>query len=139
MKSAFVHTGGPEHSVYVIPPRESSNRLCYFLLLLTASHGLVKADAKFQMMYDNLLLDLGSLRVIDIPQLFQRMIEGQIAILMAKIVDNILIRGQTSAVDQLLKAFNAIFKFGTAVHGPRKPRNCSFNIVQNKYFTCMIE
>lgn len=104
LKSAFLQTGAAERSANIVPAWQSADRFRCLWLLLTASDGLVNAKAKFQVQSGVLLLDLGLLRVSEAPQLFHEMIQGQPAVLVAKIVDDICITGEIDAGDLLLKA-----------------------------------
>lgn len=47
VRSAFLKTGRAARDVYVVSPRESSNR-SYCWLLLLVSYGLVNANAKWR-------------------------------------------------------------------------------------------
>ena len=91
------------------------------------------------MQSDNLLLDLGLQRVIDVPQLFYAMSDGKLSVVVAKIVDDILATGENNAVDQLLERFNSKFKFGTVIHGPGRLRYFGFNISQHEDFKCSLD
>ena len=139
VKSAFLQTGPAERSVYVIPPLVSEDRFRSVWLLLAASYGLVNANAKFQVQSDNLLLDLGMLRVTDIPQLFYAKSNGRLTILLAKIVDDILVTGEVAVFENVLRMFNEKFKFGTIVHGPGKLRYFGFNVIQYDDYTTVID
>ena len=139
VKSAFLQTGAAERQVFVIPPGESKDRFKSLWLLLTASYGLVNANAKFQALADDLLLDLGLSRVIDVPQLFYGKKDGVLTVLMAKIVDDILITGISDDVTSLLREFNKRLKFGTITHGPGRLRYFGFNIVQYEDYTVVID
>lgn len=48
VNSAFVQTVNAHRDVYVIPPRDPTDRFKCLLLLLTASYGLVNSNANFQ-------------------------------------------------------------------------------------------
>lgn len=113
-------------SLPVIPSDRSADRFCCLWLLPTPSYGLVSANAKFQVQYDNILLNLGLLRVVGVPQLLFDMTEGQLAVLVARVVDDILIIGEIDGVDLLLEAFNVQFKFGTVVQAPSQLRYIVF-------------
>lgn len=139
VKSAFLQTSAAVPRVYVIPPRESECRFQYFWLLLIAQYGLLNDNAKFKVQSDDLLLDLGLLQVIDVLQLFYGMIEGQLAVFVAKILDDILIAGETNAIDQHQQAFNIKVKFGAVIQRPVKLHEFGFNIVLHDGFTCRID
>ena len=98
----------------------------------------MNANSKYQVQSDNLLLNLGLERLIDVPQLFYRKVDGKISVLVAKIVDDILATGEKDAVERVLTDFNDRFNFGTVIHGPGILRFFGFNIVQNDDFTCAI-
>ena len=69
VKAAFLQTGLALRDVYVIPPRECTNKNVYWLLL-AATYGLVNANAKWQSQSDQLFKELGLVQCPLIPQLF---------------------------------------------------------------------
>lgn len=137
VKAAFLQTGQALRDVYVIPPRECTSKDVYWLLL-TAAYGLVNANAKWQSQSDQLFFDLGLEQCPVLPQLFYIIKNGQLVLLAAKIVDDILVTGDTDMVDKFITGFNSKFKFGTVVHGPGNLRFFGLNLVQNEDYTCEI-
>lgn len=138
VKSAFLQTGKAQRDVYVVPPRESLDRRNRWLLL-TAAYGLVNANAKWQDQSDTLLHELGLHQLPVVPQLFHIIQNGQLMLLVAKIVDDILVTGVTNEVDKFLAGFDARFELGTVAHGPGSLRFYGMNIVQNEDMTCSID
>lgn len=126
--SAFLQTGHAERDVHVRPPAESYQRKWFLWLLNSATYGLVNDIAKWQVHSDQILLDLGMLRTPLIPQLFYFKHKGQISVLCAKIVDDILFAGQPPDVDKLISGFNRKFTLGTIVHAPGHLRFFGLNI-----------
>ena len=57
-KSTFLQTGSAQRDVYVVPPRESSTKEHYWLLL-KAWYGLLNANAKWQNEIDTFFHELG--------------------------------------------------------------------------------
>lgn len=69
-ESAFLQNGIAKRDVYVVPPRESNDKKILWLLL-TASYGLVNANAKWQEQSDELFLSsLGLTQLVYVPQFF---------------------------------------------------------------------
>lgn len=136
--SNFLPTSAAERSVHVIPTRESQDKFQCLWLLLTASYGSGNANAQPQMQSDNLLFHLGMHRVLVVTQLFHCMKKEMLSILVAKIVNVMLIAGDTFAVNHFLHAFNLRFKFETLVHGPGKQEFFEFSDIQNEDFTCTV-
>lgn len=69
VKSAFLQTGKAERKVYVVPPKEATDRFKLLWLLLVVSYSLVNTNARFQEQSDSLLLEPGMKRVIEVLQL----------------------------------------------------------------------
>lgn len=67
-------------------------------LLKAVAYDLVNANEKWQTRSDGLLLSLGLSRVPIIPQLLFREKNGNLFVLVAKIVDNLLITRTSEAV-----------------------------------------
>ena len=100
--SAFIQTGEAKRDVYVIPPRESSEK-CYYWLLLTADYGLVNFNEKYQAQIDTFLTSLGFLQLIYVPQLFHIMDDGgNNQLLAVNIVDDILLVGDQKYVSSVI-------------------------------------
>lgn len=112
----------------MIPPRGSADRFRCVWLLLTASIGLDSANVRLQVQSDNLLLNLGLRRVIDVLQMLYKVVECQLAVQMAHTVDGILITGKINALYLHPKAVSVKFNFGTMVHGPGHLRNFGFKL-----------
>lgn len=134
VNSAFLQTGAAECSVYVVPPREFQDRFMSLWLLLAASYGLVNAKEKFQVQSEALLLKLGLLRLVDIPQLFYAKADGKLTILLAKIVDEILIIVHHDLVEYIIPRFDRKFKIGTVVHDHGPIRYFVLHILQSDNF-----
>jgi len=118
--SAFLQSGLAEREVYVVPPRESGKRI-YYWLLLTAAYGLVNAGAKWQQTIDNSLAEMGFLQLAYIPQLFyMRSGDGSLSLLAVKVVDDILMVGDTGDLKSVIGKIRAEYKVGTVVYGPGK-------------------
>lgn len=115
VKSAFLQTGNAHRDVYVRPLRESTDRFKCLWLLLTASYGMVNANAKFQVQSEELLLSIGLKKVIEITHIFYAKCNGALSIMLAKIIDDILISGSHEVVDDIIQRFNSKFQLGTIV------------------------
>lgn len=140
VKTAFLQTGQAERDVYVVPPTESSDRNKCLWLLLTASYGLVNANAKWQVVSDQTLHKIGFCSIPVLPQLFYLTDDsGTTIAALAKIVDDFLICGQTKVVDDVIRSIGQIFTLGTIIHGPGLLRYFGLNIVQHDDMTITID
>lgn len=90
LKSAFLQTEEIQREVFVISPRESTDRLDYWLLL-TAAYGFVDANVKWKDHSDILITSIGLRQVIFVPQRFFNMRGNRLCLIVAKIVDDIII------------------------------------------------
>lgn len=86
-----------------------------------------------------MLLSHGFRSVIDAPQSVYYQQIKKLKALTAKIVDGILVTGETHVADQLLKSIDIKIKFGTVVHRPGMLRHFGFNIAHHEYVTCTID
>ena len=129
VKNAFLQTGLAERDVYVIPPRESSNRKSLWLLL-AAAYGLVNANSKWQLQSDTAITNMGLTQCRYIPQLFYMKKNRKTVLLVAKIVDDMLVTGETSYVKSFVHKFNTQFTLGTVTYGPGLLRFYGLNIRQ---------
>ena len=114
---AFLQTGSAQRDVYVIPPRECSNREFYWLLL-AASYGLLNTNAKWQKHSDATFEKLGLLNVAYVPQLFCRKVDGELRLIVLKVVDDILIGGLTDDRKAFVQKLKEHYVIGTIVHTP---------------------
>lgn len=92
-ESAFLQTGSAQRDVYVIPPKEGTDRTVHWLLL-TAAYGLVNANGKWQHQSDATLKEHGLKKVAVIPHLFYMCSGNKLSILIAEIVDDVLLTGE---------------------------------------------
>ena len=114
VKNTFLQTGLAERDVYVIPTRESSNRKSVWLLL-AAAYGLVNANSKWQLQSDTAITNMGLTQCRYIPQLFYLKKNRKTVLLVAKIVDDMLVTGETSYVKRFVHKFNTQFTLGTCL------------------------
>ena len=138
VKNAFLQTGMAARDVYVIPPKESTNRKSLWLLL-AAAYGLVNANSKWQIQSDKVLTDMGLEQCTYVPQLFTLKVNGKIVLIVAKIVDDMLATGELAMTEQFIKKFNIQFKLGTVNYGPGLLRFYGLNIRQFDDFHCTID
>ena len=103
--------------MYVVSPRECAKR-CHYWLLLAAAYGLVNAGAKWQMVSDALLRNIGFTQHRYMPQLFYILKNGKLEMLCAKIVDDVLFAGPGNATEQIINRIQQEYKLGTVVYGP---------------------
>lgn len=136
--SAFLQTGKAARKVYVVPPRESGHKDKLWLLL-TAAYGLVNSNAKWQIMSDQVLVDFGLVQCPYIPQLFYKIQDRKLVLLVGKIVDDLLMTGVQEQVSVFIKHFNSKFKFGSVTSGPGKLRFYGLDITQHDDYTSSIK
>lgn len=138
VKNAFLQTGLAERDVYVIPPKESTNRKSLWLLL-AAAYGLVNANSKWQLQSDKALTTMGLEQSRHIPQLFTFKRNGKLVLIIAKIVDDMLATGELSYVKSFISKFDSQFSLGTVNYGPGLLRFYGLNIRQHADFHCTID
>lgn len=100
-------------------------------LLLTAAYGLVNANAKWQSQSDQVMFDLGLTQSVHVPQLFYRIENGRLVLIVAEIVDDLKGAGEGDRVKTFMAEFDRRFKFGDIMQGPGKLRFFGINTVQN--------
>lgn len=116
VKAAYMKTGKAARDVYVRPPREPKYRRHYWLLF-TAIYGIVNWNAKLQTQAYELILSLGLSSVTVVAQIFHLNKDRKVVLLVAK-VDDLLITGVKSYVEEFLEKFTKKFEFGSVVRGP---------------------
>lgn len=97
-----------------------------------ATYGLVNANGKVQTQSDNLLLNRGLCKVIDVSRLFYYQSDGNLQASIAKIFDDILVKGDKDVVDEVPKSIDVKLKFEKIVHGPGKLQYCGSSITQHE-------
>lgn len=117
MKSAFFQTGNAQRGVYVILPRDFTKE-SHFWIILAAQYGLVNAIAKWQSHSDVHIKLLQLNQVAVIPKRFFKREKGQLVLLVANIVGDLLITDENCFVETFRTEFDSNFTFGTVVHGP---------------------
>eukprot|EP00171_Calliarthron_tuberculosum_P022021 IDg22021t1 len=84
-----------------------------------AAYGLVNAGAKWQEHIEKTLKSIGFMQVILIPQLFYlRDDSGDISVIAAKVVDDILFVGDILHLKSAIRKLQAKYEIGTIVYGP---------------------
>lgn len=134
---AFHQTGAAERQVYVRPPRESNHKRVLWLLLV-AGYGLTNAGAKWQRKSDEAMIAIGMQAIPVIPQLFGKFIDGNLALLAIKIVDDILLTGTDDELAWFERAFGGVFKLGESETGPGRLRFYGLQIEQAEDFSCSV-
>ena len=137
VKSAFLQSGPATRNVYVIPPKECKDRTFYCLLLI-ASYRLVNANAKWQLHSDTTLQDCGLLCVVHLPQLFYKRKDGQLWIIVAKVVDDILVAGSSEARKWLVAKLSSRYAIGTILHTPGRFLFFGLTIEQDEKYTVIL-
>lgn len=117
IKGAFLQSGKAERDVYVGSPRECVRKYFYWLLDV-ATYGLVNANAKWQCNSDNTFSDTGLKSVVHIPQLFYLRLNGNLALVVAKVTDDILVGGSLHNRKTFIQKLSKSYVLGTVVHMP---------------------
>lgn len=102
-KTALQNCPG-SRDVYVILPREFAF-LKELWLLLVAAYELVSLNAKRQIQSDEAFHFLGLEQIIVVPQLFYQKQDGEVVLVVVKIVDDIFAIGKDDAFPQLATHF----------------------------------
>lgn len=140
VKTAFLQADQAAPDLYVIPPRESTDRHQCFWLLFTASFGLENANAKRQVIYDHALYDIGFCSLATFSQLFYLQgNDGSVVAARAKIMDDILVCGEVITFDEVVKLLHRSFSLGTVVHGSGVLHYFGLIITQHKDYSISIE
>lgn len=140
IKTAFLQTGLAERDVYVIPPVETADRSKCLWLLLGAPYGLVNANAKWQVLSDLALFETGFKAIAILPQLFyMKAGDGLATAELSKIVDDILVCGDTIVVDPIIDFLKDRFTLGTIVHRPGLTCYFRLKIIQHDDYTVSID
>lgn len=126
-----------ECDVYVRPPRESRDKMFYWLLLVDA-YGLVNSNEKWQHNSDEVMFNLGLSHLSVITQLCYQMKNEKLVLIVIKIVDDLLITGEKEFMDNYLNDFNEKFEFGTIIRSPGISKCFDLTILQNNDSSCTI-
>lgn len=97
--------GSTDRDGFVVPPQESQGRERVLWLLLTASYGLVNANATWQVISDQILADKGFETFHSMPQLFTMITSSSSGALLAIIINDILLCGPGQLVDQIIECY----------------------------------
>ena len=136
--TAFLQTGAAERDVYVVPRRECRDRR-FLWLLLAAAYGLVNANAKWQTQSDQLIQSLGLTQCPLVPQLFYKLSNGRLSLVVAKIVDDLMVTGEPGEVESFQSGFGKIFKLGTVCSGPGRLRFFGLSVIQAENYSTTVD
>lgn len=126
-------TGRANREVYVITPAESKMGSTHRWLLLVAAYGLVNLGTQWQHQSDEAMFSLGLIQLKYIPQLFFRFDnDGDIQIILTKIVDYIIITGEEVVKSTFIEDFTKLYEQGKVVNGSGKMRFFCMNSSQNE-------
>ena len=115
--TAFLQTGEAQRAVYVVPPKECRDRR-FLWLLLAAVYGLVNSNAKWQVQSDEAILQIGLVQSKFIPQLFYKIENSRLVLIVAKTFDDLMVSGEPDEADNFGKNFGKRFKLDSSSHGP---------------------
>lgn len=136
VRSAFLQTGQAQRDFYVVTPIKITDLQHCLWLLLTASYGLLIANAKLQVLLDQMLHDIGFLSTSALVQLFYLKSEcGVVTVTLA----NFLLCSDAQVVDDVIHAIKNRFTLGTVVHGPSTLRFFGLNTIQYDDYSVTID
>lgn len=116
---AFLQREVAERDVFVLPPTKSFDRGKCLCLLLAAAYGLVNVNAKWQVISEQAINEIGFRCFIILSQLFFLKSHGDdIVAVLPKIVNDFLICVECSTIDDVVKSIRKYFKLGTIIQGP---------------------
>ncbi len=101
-ESAFLQTGPAQQVVYVRPPHSDPAK-CTLWKLKVAAYGLVNSNAKWKCLSDSMLFNCGLTQHVLIPQLFYHVKNEKLAIIVVKLVDDLLIGGAVTTRAALIE------------------------------------
>lgn len=136
-ETAFMQTGQSECDFYVYLPSEYRFRNILWLLVV-AAYGLVNASPKWKKQSDDAFIQLGLQPIAEIPQLFTILKEGELVLLVYKIVDDFFMTGTDTALRDFIATLNNKLTLGEVVHGPGTLRFFGMNIIQNDDYSISI-
>lgn len=117
----LLKTGNAERDVNVLPHRESQDRGSCVWIMLTSVHGLNKFSAKWKVLSDSLLTDIGCFRETTVlPQFFVRMIDAQLVAIIGRKVDNLLLASTPAVASTIISAISTRVKLGKISHGAKQ-------------------
>lgn len=129
VKSAFLQARHGQRNVYVVPPRDSLDRRKFLSLLLTVAYSLANANAKWQVLPDELLRNICFTPSPLIPQLFLMFHDYRVVANISKIFDDVLLSGLDHPMENIIQQINDSFTFVIVVHGPVPLRFFGLNIL----------
>ena len=123
--AAFLQTGPARRTVYVRPPYDAFLKGKLWKLKTTV-YGLTEANRTFQILSDDVLTNPNKMAMECIQcckQLFAKFdSSGNLTLLVAKQVDDLLCAGTSAAKDWFIQTFKNYFKVGTVVSAPESIR-----------------
>lgn len=137
IKSAFLRPGKATRDVYVIPPRDCSERT-FYLLLKVAKYGLVNANAKCQHHYVTIFLKLSLTATLFISQVSHLKIDERLALNAAKVVDDIFMGGLEDTRKQFIERLLQVYRIDTVVHLPGLFKFFGLSIEQDEDYSVHI-
>lgn len=116
IKSAFLQALGFTREIYVKPPPGWTSSSRIYWRLLKPAYGLVDAPRLWQLTIEQWLTEMGFIMNVGMPQLFLlRDGNKEISVILVKVVDDLLITGDASAVNYFLEELQKRFKVGRIV------------------------
>lgn len=106
-------TGHASIDVYFITPLESSDLGNCFCILLTAAYGQINSIKKWQMQFDQMLLDISFEKSLLLPLLFYIIKKSRVIFVLSKIVDGILLSDTPILTGPLTDQINSRLTSGT--------------------------
>lgn len=130
VKMDFFQTRKEARDVYLISPRQSEDREKSLWLLPMAAYGLINSNAKWQVLSDQMQVDLLFVQASLLPQLFLIIHEHLVVAMIAKIVDDLLLTCIPNITTGVIKRINYCFTLDTITQGLGISRYFGLNITQ---------
>ena len=121
----------------MIPPKECQERR-FLWVLLAAVYGLVNSNAKWQVQSDDVIRSIGLTQCIYIPQLFYKHRKKRLVLVVAKVVDELMIKGEKDEDDIFQRHFGEKFQLGHSATGPGTLQFFGLTVTQSPHMSSMI-
>lgn len=138
VNTGFLQTGQAERDVYVRTRLESAKKGRCVWLLLTTAYGLINANAKWKMLSDLILTDMGFRQAPVLLQLFVLMQNKVLMEIIAMIVDDFSLTGTQSITHPLIARIPFKVEIGTIANGSGHVRYFGINFHQKDDYLTVV-
>lgn len=130
IKGAYMQSGPIQREVYVRPPKDCHRKRGMVWKLLKLPYGLTDAGRQWLLRAENWLLgDAGMERVDGVNQMFTRKHGDKIKLIVAKVIDDFLVVGNTADIKLFFRELGGEFDVGkTAIGGAFRFNGCEIDV-----------